>query len=90
MEKEHRFFPNTLRLQRRTLGYTQRQVAALLDLHDTVPLSKWERGEKLPNTINLIKLCLIYEALPNNLFPELFQSFRTSIELKELEQFQSL
>ena len=90
MEKEHRFFPNTLRLQRQTLGYTQRQVATLLGLHDTVPLSQWERGQKLPNTVNLIKLCLVYETMPNHLFPELFKVSREAIEVKELEQFQRL
>lgn len=88
MEKEHRFFPNALRLHRQTLGLTQRQVAALLDLHDTVPVSQWEKGVKLPNSINLIKLSLIYHTVPNELYHELFQDFRETLQVKEFEQFQ--
>jgi transcriptional regulator with XRE-family HTH domain len=90
MEKKHRFFPNTLRLQRRTLGYTQRQVASLLGLNDTVPLSQWERGRKLPSTVNLIKLCILYEVLPNTIFPDLFNEFRVLIEKTEFEYFQNV
>ncbi|MFB9841117.1 helix-turn-helix domain-containing protein [Mucilaginibacter ginsenosidivorans] len=88
MEKQHRFFPNALRLHRQTLGLTQRQVATLLDLHDSVPISQWEKGTKLPNAMNLIKLSLIYHTIPNELYDELFQDFRETLRLKEFEQFQ--
>jgi transcriptional regulator with XRE-family HTH domain len=89
MEKPHPFFPNTLRLHRQTLGYTQRQVAKMLGLHDTVPISQWERGMKLPNTVNLIKLSVVYHTFPNELYLELFHEFRETIEVKEFEQFQN-
>ena len=69
-----------------TAGYTQRQVASLLGLHDSVPLSLWERGIKLPNTVNLIKLSLIYRTYPNELYNDVFQSFREELKAKELEQ----
>ena len=90
MEKAHPYFPNTLRLHRQTLGYTQRQVARLLDLHDTVPVSQWERGVKLPNAINLIKLSLIYHTVPNELYLDLFHEFRETIYKKELEEFKKI
>jgi len=86
MERTHRIFPNTLKLHRMTAGYTQRQVASLLGLHDSVPLSLWERGIKLPNTVNLIKLSLIYRTYPNELYNDVFQSFREELKAKELEQ----
>jgi len=86
MERVHRIFPNTLRLHRRAAGYTQRQVASLLGLYDTVPISSWEKGEQLPNTVNLIKLCLIYRTLPIELYSDLVSAFREELEEREIEQ----
>jgi hypothetical protein len=88
MEKAYRTFPNTLKLHRMTAGYTQLQVAALLGLHDSVPLSLWEKGAKLPNTINLIKLSLLYRTYPNELYSDVFLVFREELRAKELEQFE--
>ncbi|MBS1521310.1 MAG: helix-turn-helix transcriptional regulator [Bacteroidetes bacterium] len=87
MERAHRIFPNTLRMHRKAAGYTQRQVASLLSLHDTVPISAWEKGMTLPNTANLIKLCLLYRTLPNDLYSDLVSAFREELERKEFEQF---
>ncbi|MBW4891134.1 helix-turn-helix domain-containing protein [Mucilaginibacter sp. HMF5004] len=87
MERTSRTFPNTLRLHRKTMGYSQRQVATLLGLHDTVPICQWEKGAKLPNTVNLIKLSLIYRTYPNELYDELFYTFRADLKEKELQQF---
>ncbi len=89
MEKGNRPIPNTLRLHRKMLGYKQRTVAKLLGLHDTVQVSLWEKGAILPSTGNLIKLSVIYETYPNNLYPEVFRTFREEIRIKELEQFQN-
>ncbi len=90
MEKEHRTFPNTLRLHRKQMGYTQRKVAVLLGLHDTVPISLWEKGKALPSTVNLIKLSLIYRTYPNELYDDLFYSFREELKIKELETFNTV
>jgi transcriptional regulator with XRE-family HTH domain len=89
MERTHRIFPNTLRLHRKTVGYTQKQVAALLGLHDSVPISLWEKGTKLPNTENLIKLSVIYRTYPNDLYDDLFYAYRQELKVKELEQFRT-
>jgi transcriptional regulator with XRE-family HTH domain len=72
------------------MGYTQRQIAKLLGLHDTVPISQWERGVKLPNTLNLIKLCVLYRTLPTDLYPELFQEFQELLSIRELENFKKI
>jgi transcriptional regulator with XRE-family HTH domain len=90
MERAHRIFPNTLTLHRKTLGYSQRQVAALIGLHDTVPISLWERGVKMPNAINLIKLSLIYRTYPNELYGDVFYSLREELKTKEHEQFKKI
>jgi transcriptional regulator with XRE-family HTH domain len=86
MEKGNRPIPNTLRLHRKTMGYTQRHVAKLLGLHDSVPISLWEKGKSLPNTVNLIQLSLIYRTYPNELYPDVFHSFREDLRVKEFER----
>ena len=85
MEKKHRTFPNTLRLHRKIMGYTQRQVAMLLGLHDSVPISLWESGAKLPNTENLIKLSLLYRTYPNELYSDVFRHHREILQAKEIQ-----
>jgi DNA-binding XRE family transcriptional regulator len=85
MERASRTFPNTLRLHRKMMGYSQRQVARLLGLHDTVPVSLWEKGAKLPSTVNLIQLSLIYRTYPNQLYDNVFQDFRENLRVKEGE-----
>ena len=87
MERVHRIFPNNLRLHRKTCGYTQRQVAALLGLHDAVPVSMWEKGAMLPNTANLIKLSVLYQTLPTKLYEKLFQHYRDELRERELQLF---
>lgn len=90
MGKAHRIFPNTLRLHRKTVGYSQKQVATLLGLHDSVPISLWEKGTNLPNTTNLIKLSVIYRTYPNDLYDELFHKYREELRGKEFEQFEKV
>jgi transcriptional regulator with XRE-family HTH domain len=90
MEPGNRPIPNTLRLHRQTLGYTQRYVASLLNLHDAVPISLWEKGATFPTALNLIKLSIIYRTYPNVLYDEVFYAFREEIREKELTQFKNL
>jgi len=87
MDTGNRPIPNTLRLHRKTMGYTQKQVASLLGLHDSVPISMWEKGALLPSTINLIKLSLIYRTYPNELYSDVFLKLREELRKKELAHF---
>jgi transcriptional regulator with XRE-family HTH domain len=86
MENERRHIPNRLRMHRKLMRYSQKQVAHLLGLHPA-QLSQWENGLKLPNTLNLIKLSIIYRALPTELYFEYFQEIREHIKNKEWELF---
>lgn len=81
MEPGNRPIPNRLQMHRKLMRYTPAQVAQLLGLSNGTLLSQWERGDKLPTTINLIKLSIIYRTYPNELYPEYF-----SEQLKELRQ----
>lgn len=75
-------------MHRKLMRYSQKQVASLLDLHPA-QLSQWENGVKLPNTINLIKLSIIYRTLPTELYFEYFQELKEHIKNREWELFKA-
>ena len=55
----HRQVAHDLRLARRKAGYTQEDLAHLLDTHQSV-VSNLERGKLRPNLEQIIELSLIY------------------------------
>lgn len=69
------------------MGLKQRQVAMLLGLYDTKPLSMWEKGVTVPSTIYLLKLSIIYRTFPNELYYELFAELREELKALELHLF---
>lgn len=83
MERGNRPIPNRLKKHRRIAGLKQRHIARLLALHDTKPVSLWERGLAMPSTLNLIKLSIIYRTLPNELYYELFVELKAEIAALE-------
>ncbi len=74
-------------MHRKLMGFKQKQVAKLLGLHDTKPLSLWEKGLAMPSSVNLIKLSIIYRTYPNELYFELFIELKKEISGLELQQF---
>jgi DNA-binding XRE family transcriptional regulator len=70
VDYQHRKYPNRLKVIRRRAGYTQRQLAVLLGHNNTVTVSEWENEKKMPSGTNLIKLCMLYQKLPQELYPE--------------------
>lgn len=79
---------NRLRKHRKLMGYKQSDVAELLGLKNTNRLSRWEKGLSLPNTINLIKLSIIYRTFPNELYFDLLLKLRHDLLQKEKTFFQ--
>jgi transcriptional regulator with XRE-family HTH domain len=45
-----------------------------LGFRSTDRISKWEKGTRLPNMINLFKLAAIYNVSPIELYPEIAQT----------------
>jgi len=78
-------FPNRLKKYRRTFFFSQKEVAAILGLKDTSPLSRWEKGISFPGLIHLFRLCRIYKTLPSELYVELWQSISKEIAAKEID-----
>jgi len=71
-------FPNRLKKYRRIAGYSQKKVAKLLGLSDTSMLSRWEHGCSAPKLEQLFKLSRLYNAFPQELYCELWNSISES------------
>ncbi|OQP64756.1 hypothetical protein A3860_18530 [Niastella vici] len=79
MELERRKIPNHLRKFRKQMGLTQLEVASLLKLASSKHIILWEKGKSHPGLCNFFKLCIIYNALPNELYPECYQELREEL-----------
>jgi len=66
-------YPNKLQTFRMTAGFQHRQVASLLEVSNPATISDWETWKKMPSGINLIKLCILYGATPQEMYPEYYQ-----------------
>lgn len=62
---------NYLRRCRKARGFTQKEVAWILGLESSSMISRWEKGVSLPETINAIKICVVYETTVDFVFQEL-------------------
>jgi transcriptional regulator with XRE-family HTH domain len=82
---ENSRFPNRLKRYRRIFFLSQQEVATLLGLKDTSPLSKWEKGVSFPNLMHLFRLCRIYKTLPSELYVELWHSISKEMAAKEVD-----
>jgi len=63
--------PNKLKEYRVKAGLTQFDVMLKLGVRSTDRISKWEKGRKYPNVVNLLKLAKIYNVHPIELYPEI-------------------
>lgn len=69
-----RLIPNNrLKMYRRNVGLSQKQVAKMLGLSDTSPLSRWEKGLVYPSIAHIFRLCRIYKTIPQEFYPHLWQ-----------------
>ena len=74
MKNEGRSFINRLRKHRRLMGYTQDDVAYLLDLRSSAQISRWEKGQAIPDTVNVIRLAYILPHLYGRTLPGILQT----------------
>ncbi len=87
MEQVRQLIPNRLRKLRRHFGYTQKQVAHLIGVRNPSDIAQWEQGAKLPNTVNMFKLCALYRTSCNELYYETLNGYKQEITLKEYKLF---
>lgn len=73
-------YHNRLREFRLSKGLTLWQVAKLFDKRCEDRLSEWERGLRMPNVLNLLKLCEIYEKTLQEIYPKKIEELHQEVE----------
>ncbi len=76
MDKTSREYPNRLQTFRKSAGLKQQQVASILGLNNPTSVSDWENERQMPNGTNLIKLCILYDTTPKEIYPEYFHQLK--------------
>jgi transcriptional regulator with XRE-family HTH domain len=74
---------NTLDIYRRRMRFSTGHVARLLGDKDVSQLSKYERGQRLPDLRNAFRLGIILRVPIEFLFPSLYDSLREQIRAEE-------
>jgi len=74
--------PNNLKQCRKACGLTQVAVAEKLGFHSSDRISKWEYGQMYPHMVNLLKLSIIYDKKPEELYPELLWNLKQAMAPK--------
>lgn len=80
MVKQPQQVCNYLRLYRKKNGLSQKDVAYLIGYKSTNSISNYERGHKLPQLANLLKLEIIYHTPVAFLFKDHYQEFKKEIQ----------
>lgn len=75
--------PNTLRLYRRRMGFSQKQVSRLLGLCDASMVSHYENGRSLPPLSVALSLEIIYRVPVAFLFPRIYDDLKFKIRAAE-------
>ncbi|MDP1728473.1 MAG: helix-turn-helix transcriptional regulator [Bacteroidota bacterium] len=71
-----RHIPNRLRKYRRIMGYTQSEVAFILDVHDRNRIARWEQGICMPSAKNLLQLSILYSTLAKELYSDYLKDIK--------------
>jgi len=79
----HKQKPNNLVLYRRRMGFTQKQVAALLRQSDTSMISHYEHSRALPPLAVALGLEIIYRVPVAFLFPTMYDELKGGIRQRE-------
>lgn len=62
---------NYLRRCRKAQGLTQKDVAAILGLESSAMISRWEKGVCIPETVNLLRMAVIYQTTVDFVYEDL-------------------
>ena len=76
-----KIYKNNLKQLRTQNNWIQNEIAVILSLQCTNRVSRWEQGSSLPNMINLFKLAKLFNVLPHELYPDLFNDQQSYADL---------
>lgn len=65
------------------MGFSQRQVAAILGYVSRTRVSEYEHGERQPGLITALKLEIVYRVPVAFLFPELYARLKAQLRERE-------
>ncbi len=81
-----KYIPNCLRKSRKRAGFKQQTVAKKLNVSRSV-ISDWEKGLRMPNATNLLRLSALYRTLVNELYYDFFLEQREFVFLNDEREF---
>ncbi len=79
----HKNLNNCLRKYRRLRGLRQSDVAEILEIKSTGMISRWEKGVCFPDSLNMLKMAIIYRTMVDALFIDLVRVLRENLLAKE-------
>ena len=74
---------NELIIYRRRMGFSQKQVAAVLGLQSTSMLSRYESGQSVPPLLTALRLEILYRIPVAFLYSEIYRSLKEEIRALE-------
>lgn len=74
-----------MRKYRKINGYKQKDVAKILGIKSTSKISRWEKGECIPNLINAFKISILYRVMVDSLFIDHLRQLREEMKKRESE-----
>lgn len=83
MKSKNKCFSNKLRCLRRMRGLSQKDVAKVLGLKSTSMISRWEKGICLPETLNALKLAVLYRSAVDVIYTDLRESLIDELLIRE-------
>ena len=81
--RAYKRIPNVLRKYRRASGLKQLDVAKILGMKSSSRISRWEKGDGVPNIVNVFKLAVLYRVMVDSLFIDLLRCLRHEIHESE-------
>lgn len=75
---------NNLRRFRREKGLSQKEVAEIMGLESSSVVSRWEKGTRLPDTMNALKLAALYRSAVDVIYQDL--RFKLTDEILDREE----
>lgn len=75
-EEKYNYACNCLKKHRRINRYSQKQVAVRLGIKNSSMISCWENGHRLPTSLNMFKLAVLYQTSVDSLYIDLIRSIR--------------
>ncbi len=71
--------PNNIYQLRTFFKLTQNDLAKKMDI-STARINQWESGDMMPGLVNVFKLCLVFNVMPQDLYKDLLEDLKARLE----------